>query len=72
MSSSSAMALEGDVGRRSAGRLQPRARASARRVELYPGILESARIALSNRRARRGLAAASDLAERGRSTGVRV
>ena len=41
-------------------------------LELYPGILEAVRIALGNWRARKRLAAARELADRGRETGARV
>ncbi|MGH2817538.1 MAG: hypothetical protein ACRDJS_03635 [Actinomycetota bacterium] len=72
VSSSSAMTLRGEVGRRPAAWPHRRGRASAPSVELYPGILESLRVALTNRRARQRLADANELAERGRATGVRV
>jgi hypothetical protein len=72
MSSSSALALTSEVRQRPVTRLHAPARAPAPDVELYPGILEAVRVALGNRRARRKLARAQELAERGRSTGVRV
>jgi hypothetical protein len=73
MSSSSAMALTSEVRQRPITRLPAaRVRPPAPDVELYPGILEAVRVALGNRRARRRLARAQELAERGRSTGVRV
>jgi hypothetical protein len=72
MSSSSALALTSEVGRRPVTRLPAPSRAPGSDVELYPGILEAVRVALGNRRARRRLARAQELAERGRSTGVRV
>jgi hypothetical protein len=72
MSSSSAIALTSEVRQHPVTRLHAPARAPVPDVELYPGILEAVRIALGNRRARRRLARAQELAERGRSTGVRV
>jgi hypothetical protein len=72
MSSSSAMAVTSEVHQGPVTRLHAPARAPAPDVELYPGILEAVRVALGNGRARRRLVRAQELAERGRSTGVRV
>jgi hypothetical protein len=72
MSSSSTMALTSEVRQRPVTRLHAPARPPAPDLELYPGILVAVRVALCNRRARRRLARAHELAERGRSTGVRV
>jgi hypothetical protein len=72
MSSSRGMVLGAEVGRRGLPRLGRRGLISAPRCELYPGLLEAVKVALANRRARRRLADANELAERGRETGVRV
>jgi hypothetical protein len=72
MSSSSAVALASDARPRPVTRLPAPARAPAPDLEVYPGLPEAVRVALRNRRARRGLTRAQELAERGRSTGVRV
>jgi hypothetical protein len=72
LSSSSALALTSEVRQRPVTRLHVPARTPGPDLELYPGILEAVKVALCNRRARRRLARAQELAERGRSTGVRV